>query len=74
MIAKVIKITFKYGYVDNPDGRYTGIIYHKKNDYINYGNKTDLNKVIEAYIDEYDKSMILKLIVDVETMGGNFFG
>lgn len=73
MISKLKKITFRYRYED-PDSNFTGIIYHKENDFLDYGNRQTLQKIIEAYMREKDLSMVLKSILDIESVGGDFFG
>ncbi len=72
MISKIVKITFKYCYVDNMEGNYEDLFYHKQSGYVKYDNE-DFKKITELYIHEKDKSIILKDIIKIENLGLRLF-
>jgi len=72
MISEIIKVTFKYRYIDDVEGDYEDIFYHKQSGYVIY-DKEDMIKITESYIDEKDKSIRLKNIVKIENLGRRLF-
>lgn len=64
----IYKIEFRYNYIESPEGNYKNFIYTNKLP----DTKQGMVDLINNYIEETDKAMIFKSIVDVYTFNNRY--
>jgi len=62
-LNNIFGIKFRYTYVDNPEGNYSETIFVDDSEYPI--SKETACKLVKFYIENNDKSMILKSIADI---------
>lgn len=72
MARELVKIHYRYEYVDNK-GNFEDVLYMAKNFFIDYSDDKQVKNILEVHLSETDSSKVFKDIIKVEMLGERLY-
>jgi len=69
MAQRLVVIRYKYSYIDQPSGTYEDVVYMRENQFMDYDNNEVCEKIVNMFLNEIDKSKVLKSITEINRLG-----